>query len=175
VLRPAVHGRSDVLRVFTLQHLGDAAGVFDNFHAANELAHRVIEHLAVLVGDGGDNLVSIFFQQLFETEHDTRALDRRRVPPGREGSLCRGNCLFHGLLRRHGNVPRDLTRGGVRNGLGPVRIGNVLAVDEVTDDVRRVDVVCGAGAHKASCRFRSVDGVDYATHAIERFVPVVEF
>ena len=49
--RPAVDAAPDLLGELALQQMRDAAGELDDLEAAGDLALRVGEHLAVLVGD----------------------------------------------------------------------------------------------------------------------------
>ena len=114
--------------------MGYAAGEFDDFLAAADLAERVGEHLAVLGGDDGGQLLLAGVEQLAEREEDRGALGDRGVAPGGEG---RAGGLDDGA--RVGDVgQRDLAGhlagGGVGDGGGPVAAaGEVLATGPVTD------------------------------------------
>ncbi len=136
--------------MFALEQLGNAAGVVDDFDAAAEFAHRVVEHLAVLFGQQGNDLVGVFLEHLFEAEHDLGAFDRRRVAPGRERGLGSGDRILDGCFRRHGDMAHDVARRRVRDGQRTIVVGDVLAVDEMADDVCSVDILCGCGVHVAS-------------------------
>ncbi len=57
--RPAIDIGADILAELALQELRRAAGEFDHFEAAGELALGVGEDLAVLGGDHGDDLVGV--------------------------------------------------------------------------------------------------------------------
>ncbi len=137
--------------MLALEQLGDAAGIVDDLDAAAELAHRVVEHLAVLVGQQRDDLVGVLLEQLLEAEHDLGALHRRRVAPGGEGRFGGRDCVFDRGFGRHRDVACHLARCRVRDRQRAVVVGNVLAVDEMADDLGRVNVLCGCGVHVVSC------------------------
>src|SRR3546814_8993497 len=61
------------LGIFALQQMGDAAGEFDDFQAALDVALRVGQHLAMFGGEQQGQFVHILFDQLLEAEHDAGA------------------------------------------------------------------------------------------------------
>ena len=77
--------RADILGELALQQMRDAAGELDDLEPADARSLGVAQHLAVLGGDDGGELVQIGLDQGFEAEHDPGALQRRRRGPGREG------------------------------------------------------------------------------------------
>ena len=107
-----------------LQQVGDAAGELDVLEAAGHLAEGVGQHLAVLGGEEGGDLLAVGVDQLAEVEHHLRAARQRRGPPRRERGggggdggvdlLDRGE-LDLGLLLAGGRVP---DRAGAARGAG---------------------------------------------------------
>ena len=56
----------------------------DDLEPARDLTESVVEHLAMLSGDHGCELIRALVQQLAEVEQDLRPLSKRGRPPGRE-------------------------------------------------------------------------------------------
>ena len=79
--RVGVDAGADVVGELALQELRRAARVLDDLDAARELAGGIREHLAVLAGNDGDDLVGALLEQRLEAEHDARAGQRRRGRP----------------------------------------------------------------------------------------------
>ena len=75
-------GPDDRLRVVGLSVLW-VLTLRDDLDASAELAHCIVQHLAVLVGQNRDDLVGVSFEQTLEPEQNLRTLDRWRVAPGR--------------------------------------------------------------------------------------------
>ena len=84
--------------IFALQRLRDAAGEFDHFEPALDVALGVGDDLAVLARQQLGELVHVRFDQLLELEHDPGAALRVGRGPGR--------------LRGAGGVDRALEVGG---------------------------------------------------------------
>ncbi len=103
--------------MFTLEQLGRGAGVLNHFHAAQELTERIVEHLAVFLGDQRRNRVGVLIEQFPETEHHPRAFQRRRVAPRGECRLGRRDCLFDSRFRGQCDVTHHLSGRGVEDRL----------------------------------------------------------
>ena len=112
---PRINGRADVFAVLTLEQFGGIRGVFDVLDAALQLAQRVAQHLAVLGGDQGAELVGVLFQQHLEVAHHAGALERRRVAPGRKSRLSAGYGLLHGSLVGQQHALFSAAGGGVED------------------------------------------------------------
>jgi hypothetical protein len=82
------------LRIFALQRVRDAAGIFDHFEAALDVAAGVGDDLAVLGGEQQGELLDVAFDQLLEFEHDPGATLRIGRGPGRKGVARGGDCLL---------------------------------------------------------------------------------
>ncbi len=89
--RPIVDAGRDLLGEIALQQLRNAAGEFDHFQTAGQLAARIRQHLAMLGGDQARHLVGMPLQQFLEFEQDARPAQRRRVGPGRESGVGGGH------------------------------------------------------------------------------------
>ena len=59
--------------IFALLQMRDAAGEFDHLDAAQHIAARIRQHLAMFGGEHGRQLIHIGFDQRFEIEHHPRA------------------------------------------------------------------------------------------------------
>ena len=119
--------------MLAFQQLWRAAGVFDDFDAAADLAERVVEHFAVFFGNGAGNLARVVFQQLLVAKQDARALGRRLVTPARE-CRARGPDRLPNVRRARQRHPADDAPRRLVGDLGG-------AVGLVTDGA--VDIVPG--------------------------------
>jgi hypothetical protein len=141
----------DLVGVAALEDLADAAGIFDDLAAADDLAARIVDDLAVLGGDDPRQLVLVLHQQLAEGEHHPHPLAQRGVLPGFERLRCRGDRSVH--IGLSGKANRCLLfacrgvedRGGLRRGQR-----SQAAVDPVLDSTHK------RGSHGA--RPLSLDG-----------------
>ncbi len=129
-----------VLGEAALEQVGDAAGEFDDFLAAGDLAEGVGEDLAVFGGDDGGEFLLAGVEKLAEGEEDRGALGQRGVAPGGE-RRCGGGDDGAGVVEvGQGQLPGDLTGGGVGDVGGAVgRAGERLAVHPVPDGIRGHD------------------------------------
>ena len=82
-----VDPRPGALGVFALQHVRDAAGELDHLQPALDVAARVGQHLAVLAGEHGRQLVHPRLDQPLECEHHPRAPLGVHRAPGRLRAL----------------------------------------------------------------------------------------
>ena len=82
-----VDAGAGALRIFTLQHMRDAAAEFDDFEAALDIALRVGDDLAMLARQHVREAVHVGFDEALEFEHHARA-------PLRVGGSPGGLCLF---------------------------------------------------------------------------------
>ncbi len=136
--------------MLAFEQFRNATGVVHDLDAAAEFTHRIVQDLAVLVGQQRDDLVRMLLEQLLEPEHDLGALYGRRVAPGRECGLGCADGILHRVSRRHRDVPGDLASRRIGDRQWPVVVGNVLAVNEVADDIGGVDALSGSCVHSAS-------------------------
>ena len=130
---PAIDAGAHVAAVLAFEQLGRVARVLHVLNTALQLAVRIGQHLAVLGGDQGSDLVGVLFEQNLELAHHPGALQRRRVAPGGEGGLGGGNGGFHCGLARQRYAGGRLAGGGVEHGLRALVVCNELAVDQVAD------------------------------------------
>ncbi len=99
--RLAIDAAREILERVAHQQRRDAAGVFDVLDAAIGAAARFGQRLAVLARDHLADAIEVFLDQLPVAEEQTRALDRRRVAPGRK-SVGRGfDGVVHDLSAAH--------------------------------------------------------------------------
>ena len=78
-----VHTRRGLGAVRTLQQVGDATGELHALEPTGDLAPGVVEHLAVLGGEEGGDVVGVSGDQLAEAEHRPGpAAERGRAPVG---------------------------------------------------------------------------------------------
>ncbi|MPM84852.1 hypothetical protein SDC9_131928 [bioreactor metagenome] len=80
-----VHAGRDVVGDLTLQGRGNVAGEVEGLPAALDLTDGVGEGLAVLVHDGGGQLVLMVEDQLAHPEHDVHPLGQRHLAPAELG------------------------------------------------------------------------------------------
>lgn len=80
-----------IFRVAALDQVRDAAGVLHDFQPAGNLAHGVVQDLAVFGGDDGSEFTLALVQQLAVVEQDLRATGQRGVAPGGERGVGRGD------------------------------------------------------------------------------------
>jgi hypothetical protein len=118
--------------------LRQAAGVLDDLQAADHLALRVVEHLAVLGRDDAGELGRVALDEVAEREHDPRAAGHRHVAPALESAARR----LHGtvdVLRVGQHDLRLLRAGrGVEDGRRPRRgAGALPAADPVPNRPER--------------------------------------
>jgi hypothetical protein len=137
--RVDVDVRRGVLRVTALEVGGDAAGEFDDFLAAGDLAEGIGDDLAVFGGDDLGQFLLARIQQLAEGEQDARPLRQRGVAPGGERLGGGGDRRFHGRLRTERHLAADDAGGGVRDiseaGVGAR--GDGLSVDPMGESGHR--------------------------------------
>ena len=91
-------------RIFALERMRDAAGEFDHFEPALDVALRVGDDLAVLARQDVRELVHVGFDQRLVIEHDARAALRVGRGPGRLGGA-RG---VHRALEVGGRAEADM-------------------------------------------------------------------
>src|SRR3546814_18388063 len=104
--------------------MGDAAGEFDDFQAALDVALRVGQHLAMFGGEQQGQFVHILFDQFLEAEHDAGAalgVGRGPFGLGGKGGVDRllkmgGGGEFQLGLDRAGGGVEDVGQAGA--GLG---------------------------------------------------------
>ena len=123
---------ADVAAVLALEQLGRVAGVFDVLDAALQFAVRVVQHLAVLGGDERGDLVGVFFQQHLQLALITRALERRRVAPGRKAFSAR-QWASTVAGPASATLVDEVPVAGLNTGCTRPLLGNDLAVDQVAD------------------------------------------
>ena len=87
----AVDAGRDVLQAVAHHQRRRPAGDLHALDAPAHAAARLVEGLAVLAGDGRGELLEVLLEQLPEAEEESGANDRRRVSPGGEGLLRRGD------------------------------------------------------------------------------------
>ena len=86
-----VDRRADMAGELALQEMRDAAAEIDHLDAALDLADGIGVGLAVLGRDRRGDAVGVGVEQLLEAEHEAGALERRRVGPGGQRQLGRGD------------------------------------------------------------------------------------
>ena len=101
------------LGVFALEHLRDAASIFDHFQPALHIALGIVDDLAVFGTEQLGQILHIVFDQLLEIEHHPRAFLRIGGGPFRLHSLGIGNRGFQqcGVAQR--NFGLNFTGRGV--------------------------------------------------------------
>src|SRR5699024_5066506 len=90
----------------------DATGILDDFLAAGDFSHGIVQHLAVLGGDDRRELALALVEQLAVVEQDVGAAGQRGVAPGREGGVRRGDDLGRGVGTGQCHAGGDLAGGG---------------------------------------------------------------
>ena len=100
---PVVDAAADLVGVLALHQLRNAAGEFDDFDAARDLALGIGEDLAVLARDQLGQFVLVLVQQRLEIEQDARALERGRFGPSRKGGAGGGHGQRHFVVGRQRN------------------------------------------------------------------------
>ena len=129
-----VDARRRLLGEAALHERRDAACELDHLEAALHLAHRVRQHLAVLVGEDARDVLAAVVDELADAEEDLGALrQRRRAPRGeRRGSSSDGSVdLLDGGER---DLLRLLAGGRVVDGArAPGRPRHARAADPVPD------------------------------------------
>jgi hypothetical protein len=121
--------------------LRQAAGVLDDLQAADHLALRVVQHLAVLGRHDPRDLVQVALDEVAEREHHACARGERDIAPARE-RRARG---LHGSVDvlAFGEQDLGLLLAGRRlpdRGRSPRGTGRLPAGDPVLDGLER----CGA-------------------------------
>ncbi|MNN06453.1 hypothetical protein D3C81_1192440 [compost metagenome] len=90
-----VDAGAGALRVFALQRVRDAAGEFNDFQTALDVALGVGDDLAVFRGQQLGQLVHVGLDQALELEHDAGAALRVGAGPALEGGLSGLNRAVH--------------------------------------------------------------------------------
>mmetsp|Transcript_12390 Transcript_12390/g.15808 ORF Transcript_12390/g.15808 Transcript_12390/m.15808 type:complete len:203 (-) Transcript_12390:159-767(-) len=88
-----------ILSGLALSEGGEAAGVLDDFVAAENISSRVDEGLAVLLSDESGELVLVLLQQLLVLEHVADTRRNRSILPCREGIFRVGHSRVELFLR----------------------------------------------------------------------------
>jgi len=142
-----IYRRAHFARILALEQFGNAADIFHVLDAARRFAHGVIEHLAMLAGNGFGDFFLVVLQQNAEPLHEAGALQRAQSGPGGQRRLRRlhGFSHFGGGRQTHfGSLP---ARGGVEHrGRAAGAGGNGLAVDEVVESLDH--------EHRSPCKCR---------------------
>ncbi len=121
-----VDARTGALGVFALEHLRDAAGVFDHLEPALDVASGVVDHFAVLARQQFGELLHVILDQLLVAKHHPRALLRvGRGPAGLDRFRRGDGAVEFGLaaerdLRLHGAAVRveHVSHASVRSAAG---------------------------------------------------------
>ena len=99
--RLAIDAAREIFERVAHQQRRDAAGVFDVLDPAIHAAARFGKRLAMFARDALADAIEVFLHQLPVAEEQTRALDRRRVAPGRK-SVGRGfDGFVYNLIATH--------------------------------------------------------------------------
>ena len=120
-----------VLRVFTHLQGADIGSMLDHFQAAEHVAFRVEQGLALFHRQGGSQVGHVFADQLLQFEENARACADRRLAPGLEGALGGGDggIDFVGRGKRH--TRQHFLRGRIDDVAPDGGLGfNPLAVDQ---------------------------------------------
>ena len=108
--------------------------MLDHLEPALDLALRVREHLAVLVGEDGRDLAEPVVDELADPEHQLRAARERDLAPGRERRLRGGDRAADLLAGGEVDLARLGSERRVVDRPAPARLArNRAAVDPVTD------------------------------------------
>ncbi len=162
--RGHIDARRDLRRQLALELHADAAGEFDDLHAARDLAERVRVHLAVLGGDQLGDLVAVRVQQLAVLEQDRGALGERGGAPALERGLRGRDGGVHLVDGREADLL--LLRAGRRvvHGTETARGAlDGLAVDPVGDRLHDARAFRGRGVQR--WRRRSATWRSYSSRA----------
>jgi hypothetical protein len=117
-----------------LEEVRDAAGEFDDFDAALDIALGVLDGLAVLAGEQDGELVLVGVEQLNEAgEHAGALLRVRRAPGGLRGFGLRDGVVDLGFAREAHLRLHFAGAGVVHVGEAAGRRLDPLAIDEVRD------------------------------------------
>ncbi len=127
----------DAFEVLALQEVRDAASGLGRLDPAKDLAARIVERLAHVLGDEPRDLLVVGPERLAHRHHGAGALLRRRRPPCRVG-LPRGpDGGVHVGLARERNERGHLAGGGVHVVEGLASSGlDPAAADEVAKSAR---------------------------------------
>jgi len=79
-----VDAGAGALRIFALQRVRDAAGIFDHFEAALDVAAGIGDHLAMLRREHQREILHVPLDQSLEVEHHPRPALRIGRRPGRQ-------------------------------------------------------------------------------------------
>ena len=133
-----VDAAADLVAEIALHQLRQAAGELDHLEPAGDRALRILDRLAVLVGDEASQAVDVMVEQLLEAEHHPHAAEQGRGGPVRESGLGRLHRAVDVGSVGEGHPPGLLARGGIvdRAGLAALA-GHVPAADEMADLLHR--------------------------------------
>ena len=133
-----------------LQQVRDPGRELDVLLAAGDLAHRVGQDLAVLLGDQPADVLAVLVDRLADPEQDVGALAERGRAPADEGllrDLDRGVDLVDA---REVDLVGLLAGGGVEDGAAAARLpGHGLAADPVAEAFHRYQLPARAGVGPA--------------------------
>ena len=111
----------------------DATGKLDNLDTPRNLAHRVINRLAMLRRDQRRQFPDIVENQLTKVEHHLRAFCRRCRRPARQGLLGHRDDPFNLGSASQRHLVNDRARR---------RIENILHAAAGALDFRATDIMC---------------------------------
>ena len=132
--RVEVDAGAGALAVFALDQMRDAAGEFDHFEAALDVAFGVGEGLAVLGGEQPRQRVEFLLHQFEELEHDARAPLRIGRRPGRLRRFGDGNGVLDLGMLGEGDLGLHFAGVGIENVAEAPRCAiHLFAADEMAD------------------------------------------
>lgn len=108
--RVRVDAARDVLREFAHLQRADAARVFHHFEAAEDIAFRVRERLALLGRQRLRDALHVLANQVLKAEHEPHARAERRRAPRLERVLRGGDGGVHLVRRRERHAADDFLR-----------------------------------------------------------------
>jgi hypothetical protein len=131
----AVDAGGDLLEAVAGGERGRPAGDLDALDAAAHAPARLVERLAVLGRDDPRELLEVVLEKLPEAEHRPRAQNGRRIAPGGERLLRRGDGGRQVLPGREGSARDRRSRRGIVDveRLGGTR-SDPLSAEEVFED-----------------------------------------
>ncbi len=136
--------------MLAFEQFRNAAGVIDDLEAAAELAHGIVDDLAMFSRNQSDDFLGVFLEQLSETEHDFDPLRRRRVAPLCKRRFSCPNSRLDRLPGGHRDVFADHARGRVRYRQGAIRVGDIFTGNEMANGIGRINFCCWRCVHDFS-------------------------
>ena len=107
-VRVDIDARSHILGSLTLGKRVEAASVFNDLVATENITGRVCKGLAMLLGHEPSQLISVLFEERLVLEHHADALGGGHVPPSLEGLISVRYGLVELILGGHGDLANDI-------------------------------------------------------------------